>query len=134
MTNIEKVNNFLNDAKIFSFVTVDENGKPKARPLGFHVFENDKLYFGVGTHKDCYKQIKNNPNVEIMAVVEGQFMRMDGTVKFVEDELIVAQIARKQPNIMFLYDRNNWKMGLFVLENAHVEFKGMLEKIDEFDL
>lgn len=133
MSNIEKVNDFLNKAKVYTFLTTD-GFKPKGRPLGFHVFYNNKLYFGVGNHKDVYQQILKNPYVEIVATVDGQFMRYDGKVKFVEEDSVLAELERKQNQIMYLYDKNGWKMQLFVLEEGHVEFKGMMSTIEEFDL
>ena len=36
MTNIEKVNKFLDEAKTFYFLTTDGD-KPKGRPFGFHM-------------------------------------------------------------------------------------------------
>ena len=45
MTNIEKVNNFLDEAKTFYFLTTDGD-KPKGRPFGFHLLDGGKLYFG----------------------------------------------------------------------------------------
>lgn len=36
MTNIEKVNQFLDEAKTFYFLTADGD-KPKGRPFGFHL-------------------------------------------------------------------------------------------------
>ena len=41
MTNIEKVDSFLTEAKLFYIVTVDSNNKPKSRPIGFKML--DKL-------------------------------------------------------------------------------------------
>lgn len=50
MINIEKVNQFLDEAKTFYFLTTDGD-KPKGRPFGFHLLDEDKLYFGCGTFK-----------------------------------------------------------------------------------
>lgn len=53
MTNIEKVNKFLDDAKTFYFLTTDGD-QPKGRPFGFHMLDGDdctlaaehlKMYF-----------------------------------------------------------------------------------------
>lgn len=54
MTNLEKVEKFLKESKIFYIVTVDKN-KSKARPISFLMLDNDKLWFGVGTFKDVYQ-------------------------------------------------------------------------------
>ena len=38
MTNVEKVNQFLDEAKTFYFLTTDGD-KPKGRPFGFHLLD-----------------------------------------------------------------------------------------------
>ncbi|WP_372338526.1 pyridoxamine 5'-phosphate oxidase family protein [Campylobacter jejuni] len=55
MTNVEKISEFLTQAKVFTFLTVD-NGQPKGRPFGFHLVDGDRIYFGTGTFKNCFKQ------------------------------------------------------------------------------
>lgn len=67
MTNIEKVNQFLDEAKIFYFLTTDGD-KPKGRPFGFHMLDDGKLYFGCGTFKNVFSQLMQNPHVEVLAV------------------------------------------------------------------
>ena len=54
--SIEKVDEILTKAEVFYLSTVDGE-KPKVRPLGFHLLYEDKIYFGVGTFKEVYKQM-----------------------------------------------------------------------------
>ena len=42
MTNVEKVNRFLDKAKTFYFLTTDGD-QPKGRPFGFHLLDGDRL-------------------------------------------------------------------------------------------
>ena len=90
MTNIEKVNKFLEDAKVFYFLTTDGE-QPKGRPFGFHMLEDGRLYFGAGTFKKCFKQLTQNPKVEILALCQDEFLRYDGTAKIVKDETLLAK-------------------------------------------
>lgn len=133
MTNIEKVSNFLSEAKVFDFLTVEDN-KPKGRPFGFHLVADNKIYFGCGTFKNVYKQILNNPNVEILAMNKGEFLRYDGKVKIVKDDSLIQKVREIMPGIMKRYDDNGWEMGLFYLEDGHVEIRDMLDLKEEFDL
>ena len=48
MSNAAKVNEFLDKAKVFYFLTTDGD-QPKGRPFSFHMLDGDKLYFGCGT-------------------------------------------------------------------------------------
>lgn len=126
MTNIEKVNQFLDEAKTFYFLTTDGD-KSKGRPFGFHLLDEDKLYFGCGTFKNVFLQLTKNPNVEVLAVRGGEFMRYDGAVKIVKDDALLEKVRAALPQVMGLYDKNGWEMGMFYLENGHVEIRGMLD-------
>lgn len=133
MSNAEKVSEFLDKAKTFYFLTTDGD-QPKGRPFGFHMLVDDKLYFGTGTFKKCYKQLTENPKVEVLAVNGGEFMRYDGTVKIVKDDSLLQKVREAMPQIMAIYDKNGWEMGLFYLENGHAEIRGMLDLKEEFDV
>ena len=133
MSNVEKVNAFLDKAKTFCFLTTD-GGQPKGRPFGFRMLVDGKLYFGCGTFKNVYKQLTKNPKVEVLAVAGDEFMRYDGSAKVVKDDALLAKVREIMPQIMALYDKNNWEMGLFYLENGHAEIRGMLDLKEEFDV
>lgn len=131
MSNIEKVNQFLNEAKVFYFLTTDGD-QPKGRPFGFHIMDDGKLFFGTGTFKKVYQQLLKNPKVEIIALNGPQFMRYDGTVKIVESEELLDKV-RQVNNVMKTYDKNGWTMGMFYLENGHVEIIQGFDVVEEFD-
>lgn len=79
MSNVEKVSAFLDQAKTFYFLTTDGD-QPKSRPFGFHMLVDGRLYFGTGTFKQCFRQLTENPKVEVLAVNGNEFLRYDGTV------------------------------------------------------
>ena len=133
MTNAEKVNAYLDDAKMFYFLTTDGN-QPKGRPFTFHMLVNDNIYFGTGTFKKCYQQLTANPNVEVLAVKAGSFMRYDGQVHFVKGDALMAKVREIMPQIMAMYDKNGWELGLFYLDNGHAEIRGMMDLKEEFDV
>ena len=133
MSNAAKVSEFLDKAKVFYFLTTDGD-QPKGRPFGFHMLEGDKLYFGCGTFKNVFKQLTDNPKVEVLAVNGGEFMRYDGTVKIVKDDALLAKVRAAMPQIFDMYDKNGWEMGLFYLENGHAEIRGMMDLKEEFDV
>lgn len=133
MTNVEKVKEFLDKAKVFYLLTTDKD-QPKGRPFGFHMLDGDKLYFGCGTFKNVFKQLSANPKVEILALNGGEFLRYDGKVKIVKDDALLEKVRKAMPQIMSLYDKNGWEMGLFYLENGHAEIRGAMDVKEEFDV
>ena len=132
-TNVQKVCEFLDKAGTFYFLTTDGN-QPKGRPFGFHMLVDDKLYFGCGTFKNVWKQLTANPQVEVLALSGDEFLRYDGTAKVVKDEALIEKVREIMPQIMALYDKNGWEMGLFYLKNGHAELRGMLDLKEEFDV
>ncbi len=133
MTNAEKVSVFLDEAKVFMFLTTDGD-QPKGRPFGFHLLHEGKLYFGCGTFKNVFRQLTANPKVEVLAMKDGDFLRYDGEAKVVRDEALLAKVREVMPGIMELYDRNGWEMGLFFLENGRAEIRGMMEQKEAFEV
>ena len=133
MSNAAKVNEFLDKAKVFYFLTTDGD-QPKGRPFGFHMLVDDKVYFGCGTFKNVFKQLTQNPKVEVLALDGGDFLRYDGLAKVVKDDALLAKVREAMPQIMDLYDKNGWEMGLFCLENGHAEIRGMMDLKEEFDV
>ncbi len=133
MSNAEKVHEFLKEAKVFYFLTTDGD-QPKGRPFGFQMLVDDVLYFGCGTFKNVFKQLTANPKVEVLAMNGDRFMRYDGSAKVVKSEALLAKVREVMPQIMEMYDRNGYEMGLFCLENGHAEIRGVMDLIEEFDV
>ncbi len=133
MTNAEKVNDFLDKAQVFYFLTTEGN-QPKGRPFGLHLLEGDKIFFGTGTFKNVYRQLTTNPHVEVLATAGDEFLRYDGKVKLVKDEKILSKVREIMPDLMAMYDNNGWEMALFYLEDGHAEIRGMMDCKEEFDL
>lgn len=125
MDNIQKVNDYLSTAGTF-FISTVEGDKPKCRPFGFHMLNEGKIYFGMGTFKDVYKQIVANPHVEICAMQGGEFLRYYGTAIFSTDETLSEQALDSMPGIKKVYEENVFKMAMFYLADATAEFRTMM--------
>ena len=133
MTNVEKVNEFLEKAKVFYFLTTD-GGQPKGRPFGFRMLSDGKLYFGCGTFKNVFRQLTEDPRVEVLALAGDDFLRYDGKAKVVKDPALLEKVRAAMPDIMAIYDRNGWEMGMFYLEDGHAEIRGIMSQKEEFDV
>ena len=133
MSNIEKIDEILTKAKVFYLATVDGD-KPKVRPLGFHLLFEDKIYFGVGTFKEVYKQLEANPSVEIAAWDEEHFLRYYGTADLTKNDAVVEKAFELMPELAEIYKSNGWEMGVFFLNDATAEIRNMfaIEESYEF--
>ena len=133
MSDIQKIDDILSKAEVFYLATVDGD-KPKVRPLGFHLLYEDKIYFGVGNHKDVYKQLEANQNVEIAAWDGEHFLRYYGVADLSGNDAVVEKAFELMPEIAEAYKANNWEMGVFFLNDATAEFRNMfaIEESYEF--
>ena len=131
---MEKVLAFLKENPTFFFATVDGD-KPKVRPFGFHMVYNDKLCFGIGRHKKSFKQILENPQIEICACSpKGQWLRICGTVCVIEDPAAVEEAFKVMPELKGMYnEQTGQKLGIVALNCGAVaeiaDFSGQFEQI-----
>ena len=134
-TGAQKVAAFLNKAGTF-YVGTTDGDPPRIRAFSwFHYLEEkDQIVFATGSFKDVFKQMQENPKVEIFALVGGYFMRYDGTFKFLDDESLRDQVKNDSPGMKKTYAENGWTFAPFCLENGHVEIRFSLEPVEEFDV
>ena len=130
MNDIKIIEDFLSEVPTFYLATTDGN-QPKCRPIGFHLLKDDKIYFGVGTFKDVYKQMEANPYVEICACKGGKFLRYWGKAIFEDDDVIADSVFEKSPGLKKIYNNETGhRLGIFHLENAKAEFH-IMSKLKE---
>ncbi|MDR1115367.1 MAG: pyridoxamine 5'-phosphate oxidase family protein [Tannerella sp.] len=102
---MDEILNFLNKCRTFHVGTVDGDGRPRVRPFGFVMEWNGKPAFCTGTVKRVYRQLQNNPFVEICAFMPGtmQWMRISGRVKFVDDVAARRKVLETMPELKEIY-------------------------------
>jgi len=133
MTNLEKINEFLNAGTWF-FLTTDGE-QPKGRPFNFHLMQNGKMYFGTGTFKKVFDQMQKNPHVEVLAVKDSEFLRYDGDVVFEKDDKIANAVLDKMPQMKKVYnEQTGFKLGIFYLENGKAEICTMCGQKEAFEV
>ena len=108
---------FLKNAGTYYLATVDYN-QPRVRPFGTVNIFQDKLYIQTGKSKKVASQIMNNPNIEICAMYDGKWIRVEGVAK--EDDRTVARKAMLDayPDLRSMYDENDGNTVVFVIDNA----------------
>jgi uncharacterized pyridoxamine 5'-phosphate oxidase family protein len=134
---MKKVLDFLTEAKVFYFATVDGTA-PKVRPFGFFMEHKGKLYFGMGTHKDVWKQVLANPQVEICALKptpDGEWVRIYGTAVVDNDSAALAAAFEKMPHLKNIYtEQSGLKMGLIWIDRGKADFMGRPGKTETVSL
>lgn len=107
MSKIEKIYDYLKACNGFFFASCDGD-KARVRPFGFMMIFEDKLYFGMGSHKESYKQVKANPNVEICAMnPDGSFIRVKGVAHFDMRDEVQANMFKVSPSLKSMYNEES---------------------------
>ena len=110
---------------VFYFSTVDGN-EPRVRPFGFMMTFEDKLYFGVGTHKATYKEMLENPNVELCNFKDGAFIRVRGKAVFDDRPEIQEHMFAEAPMLKKTYNEEtgHYHICFYLEDMSALEFKG----------
>lgn len=120
---MEQVLDFLRNNKEVAFAT-SEGNRPKIRLFQIMDQESTTLYFATSPQKAVYKQLQENPYVEILAMDGQVSVRCTGKVSFdIEDE-------KKQ----WIYKNNPVLPRLYSTYNSIAYFSLSLEEIDYYDL
>lgn len=118
---IRKIQSLLSAAGVFYLATVDDH-EPRVRPFGFNMLFEDKLYFGVGTHKLAYKQLEANPNVELCSFSKGNILRVKGKAVFDHRQSVQEYMYEASPSLKARYnDENGMVHACFYLEDMTAE-------------
>ncbi|MDD6188341.1 MAG: pyridoxamine 5'-phosphate oxidase family protein [Clostridiales bacterium] len=134
MTNVERVEAYLQEAGTFFYATCDGN-KPRVRPFGFHMVYNGKLYFGMGKQKESFKQTVANENFEICAVKPDMtWIRIRGTAVLDDSAETMAKVFEVSPHLTNLYNEQTGNvLGNFYIKDGYAEITSMSGSFESFE-
>ena len=97
---------FIKANPVFHIATVDGD-KPRVRPFGFMMKRNNRLYFCTNKNKEVYKQLTQNPNIEIsvMGSDGSSWLRVKGTIAFDESRDAKTQAFEESANLLRIYPK-----------------------------
>ena len=118
---MQEVFEFLKECKTYYLATV-EGDQPRVRPFGTAEIFEGKLYFQTGKVKPCFKQMAENPKVEICAFGAGKWLRIAGTA--VNDDRIEAKeyMLEQNPNLKAMYDAHDDNTAVLYLKDVTATF------------
>ncbi|SEF97540.1 Uncharacterized protein, pyridoxamine 5'-phosphate oxidase (PNPOx-like) family [Lachnospira multipara] len=121
MQNIERVCQFLTEAKTYYLATVEGN-QPRVRPFGTALLCNDKLYIQTGKVKDVSKQIAANPKVELTAFKGGEWIRVCGELVNDDSKEVKEAMLEAMPSLKKMYSADDDNMQMLYFKNAKATF------------
>ena len=117
---MNEVVKFLTENPVQYLATVGRDGKAKCRPFMFSFERDGKLWFNTGNQKNVYKDMQENPNIEVcISSPAFAWLRISGRAVFVNDMDIKAA-ALENPIVKGNYQTpENPTFEVFYLADAH---------------
>lgn len=95
----------LKSNRVFHIATV-EGAKARVRPFSFIMKRDSALYFCTNKTKDVYKQLVQNPDIEISSIgAGGTWLRVRGRITFDETREAKAQVFVESPDLLKRYSK-----------------------------
>lgn len=120
---MKEVLNFLNKVGVY-YLATEEGDQPRVRPLGFVMEWQGKLTFCTGNKKNMYKQMVNNPKVEICDS-DGNTLRICGRAVFATTEAAQAKALEVMPALKNIYSVGDGVFEIFYLDGAKAVLSNM---------
>ena len=127
MEGIEKVYQFLDEAKTYYLATV-EGDQPRCRPFGTALLYDGKLYIQTGKVKAVSKQIAANPKVEVCAFNGGKWIRIAGELVNDDRREVKAAMLEKFPSLKRMYSADDDNTQVLYFKNAVATFCSFTDK------
>ena len=114
---MHEVYEFLKTAGVYYLSTMDGD-QPRVRPFGTIDLYDGRLYIQTGKAKDVANQLKQNPKIEISAMVDGKWIRLEAEA--ILDDNIEAQVHMldNYPSLKAMYTPGDGNTEVYYLQNA----------------
>jgi uncharacterized pyridoxamine 5'-phosphate oxidase family protein len=124
--HMKEIVEFLSKNMPFYVATVDGDA-PRARPFGFVMEHEGKLYFAMNNKKEVYRQLVANPNIEIVATAaDMNWARISGKAVFDGSMAAKERAFEVMPAFKDMYQSpDNPIFEVFYLTGAKAEYYGM---------
>ena len=130
---MEKILQFLNDAKTFYLATAEENGQPHVRPFGAAAIIDGKLCIVTNNQKAVYQQLKKNPKIEISGMAGGKWIRLSAEV--CEDDRRDSRVAMLEahPELGGMYSADDGIMVVFAVTKGTAQLCSFTDAPEEIN-
>jgi uncharacterized pyridoxamine 5'-phosphate oxidase family protein len=117
--SLSRVVDLIHEAGVFHIATIDGDS-PRARPFGFIMEFEGRLYFTTNNQKNFYRQLEKNPSVEISDMLgQDRWIRLSGEAVFDGNAAAKKRAFELYENFKVMYQSpDNPIFEVFYLEEA----------------
>ena len=108
---------FLKECGIF-YLATDEDGQPRVRPFGTVNLYKGKLYIQTGKSKAVSRQLHANPKLEICAMVDGKWLRVEASAVEDDDRAARVSMLEAYPELQSMYSPDDGNTEVWYLRNV----------------
>lgn len=114
---MEEIYEFLKACGDYFLATCDD-GQPRVRSFGTVNIYNGRLYIQTGKLKSVSRQLHKNPKLEICAMKDGKWMRVEATAAEDDDREARVSMLEAYPNLKALYSPDDGNTEVWYLRNV----------------
>jgi len=114
---MREVLEYLKECGVF-YVATNEQGQPRVRPFGVVADFEDKLYISTNNQKDVFKQMQENPKIEISGMKNGTWIRVEAIVVRDNRKEAREKMLADNPSLEEMYAADDGKMEVLYLQNT----------------
>lgn len=118
---MQEVYEFLKAAGTY-YLATDEDGQPRVRPFGTVNIFDGKLYIQTGKVKDVSRQMHANPRIEICAMHEGRWLRIEASAAVDDRREARVSMLEAYPSLQAMYSPDDGNTEVWYLRNATATF------------
>ena len=100
------------------YLATEDKKQPRVRPFMSVKLVDDKLYLLTTNDKNVFKQMKNNPKVELCAYDGNEWLRVTGEAESEDNVSINQLILDDFPQLEEMYDADDECLELLYLKNV----------------
>ena len=105
----EEIISFMKANPICYLATV-EGDRPHVRPMGMYKIDERGILIQLSTVKGMYRELVQNPKVELCFNGSGKMVRVSGMAEFIEDKGLKEEIVKARPFLKPLVDAHGWEV------------------------
>ena len=123
---MERIYDFIKAAGTYYLATVDGD-QPRVRPFGTIDVFNGKLGLQTGKKKEIFKQIEKNPKVELCAMNEGKWIRVEGELYADESVEAADHMLSGYPQLRAMYTPGDGNCVVFYFKSGKATISSFTE-------
>ncbi|MDP4108588.1 MAG: pyridoxamine 5'-phosphate oxidase family protein [Bacillota bacterium] len=125
---MDEVLEFLRKVRTFYLATID-GCRPRVRPFGAVTAFGGKIYLVTENGKKVFKQIMDNPKIEICGMTpEFEWIRVEAEAVLDDNREVRAKMLEDNPELKDMYTPDDGNMVVLYLKDAKATFESYTEK------